>query len=153
MNNAHAPAEAPKAIPTSKTRTWRIQVPVCYESGCAPVRWDEYEVTLTADAKGTLTAEVDGLPTSLRRAINLLTEAKDEGKLTLLHEAYTDTLDKANAHALHVDLGKIGLKNWQHYSLAASIVGREITSLTQVRHGEVAAILGAALRFRGMTGM
>lgn len=136
--------------PSSKTRIWSLRIPVRYESSSAPVFYATYEVSLSADAAGEITATVDGEAAPLRRATNLLVEAQQDGDLVLLHEEYHDTLDKAAARQLHADLGRIGIKSWAHYQLAASVVGREITSLTQVRVGEVDTILGTALLERGI---
>ena len=146
MNDVHSTTDQPR----NKTRLWALRIPARYEGGSAPAFHATYEVSISADAAGVLTATVDGAPAPLERAVRLLNEAQRDGDLVLLHEEYTDTLDKAAARRLHADLGRLGIKSWAHYQLAASVVGREITSLTQVRVGEVDTILGTAMLERGM---
>ena len=146
MNDVHSTTDQPR----NKTRLWALRIPARYEGGSAPAFHATYEVSISADAAGVLTATVDGAPAPLERAVRLLNEAQSEGDVVLLHEEYTDTLSKAEARQLHADLGRIGVKGWAHYQLAASVVGRDITSLTQVRAHEVPVVLGSAMLERGM---
>ena len=57
-------------------------------------------------------------------------------------------LSPERAHVMHAELGKLGCnaKNNAHYKLASYVVGREITSLTELTEREAAQVYGEARR-------
>ncbi|WP_237724906.1 hypothetical protein [Deinococcus alpinitundrae] len=89
-------------------------------------------VTLTRTAAG-LVAEIDGQAATVESAVRLLAQAQ---RVSLLEEVLTAptpvvaVIGKAVACELHRELGRLGYRtSASHYGVAATALGRDVTSL------------------------
>lgn len=142
--------------PRNITRTWRADLYGGWGDGpSATVYLGSHVVTLSADADGKLSAEIDGEPqASIDRAVSYLNWAKTDGHLELLEEVRTPdsepltlaapVIGKARAAKLHKIMGLIGLPSAQHYALAAAALGEwvPLPSLADLTEREAHTVWG-----------
>jgi hypothetical protein len=131
---------APTTPIRNVSKTYQVVVYGRYESGSATVRLGTCTVIVSADGEGTLTASINGQPWALERADALLLEAREGGHLTLVEEFRTTIGNKA-ASAVHRELGRMRVLPVNRYQIAAVVVQRSITSLSQLQPHEVGAVL------------
>lgn len=129
--------------PRPKTRTWATMRHVTAYGE----HWghEVHTVTLTRDAAGQLSAQVDGEAAPVAQAVGILTRADT---LTLTAEAYLPgtpapaPIGKARAARLHRFMGRLGLPSAQHYALAAAALGEwaPVPSLAELSEREARAV-------------
>lgn len=102
------------------TRTWRTEHTA--EMDRVVVSVSTHTVTLRrAFVGGPLSAEVDGQPADVARAVALLEGAR---RVEVLAEDLAPApIGKARACRLHKIMGRLGLPSAQHYALAAAALG------------------------------
>lgn len=128
--------------PRAKTRTWAtVRHVTAYGE-----HWgtESHTVTLTRDAAGQLSAQLDGEPVPTVQAVSILNRADS---VTLTAEAYlpgtpAPTIGKARAARLHRFMGRLGLPSAQHYALAAAALGEweRVPSLAQLSEREARTV-------------
>lgn len=127
--------------PRPKTRTWAtVRHVTAYGE-----HWghEVHTVTLTRDAAGHLTAQLDGEHVPTAQAVSILSGADS---VTLTAEAYLPgtpaTIGKARAARLHRFMGRLGLPSAQHYALAAAALGEwaPVPSLAQLSEPEARTV-------------
>ena len=57
-----------------------------------------------------------------------------------------ETLSRARAQKMHIELTRLKLSRDEHYSLAEKVLGREVKSLTSLTESEALRVLNAARR-------
>jgi hypothetical protein len=115
---------------TAASRTFKV-LTVSRECGVV-VDVDYALVTLIRTESG-LVAAVNGAATTVDQAVRLLTGAE---KVWLEAEVLAaPAVGKPTAHALHIELGKLGYKS--HYALAAEVLSRPVTSLAALTADDV----------------
>lgn len=127
--------------PRNITRTWETVT----EHRPYGEHWGDTlnTVTLTADAHGTLTAQLDGQPVPVADAVRVLHYAT---RTTLTHEHRAPepapTIGKPRAARLHRLMGRLGLPSAQHYALAAAALGEwaPLPSLAALTEREARAV-------------
>lgn len=129
-------------------RTWRTHNTL--EMDGIVVSSSTHTVTLSREVVGgPLSAEVDGWPDSVERAVNLL---KDAWKTEVLDEVLSDTpepeivptvsadayaqpaIGLRNAFELHRELGRLKVRD--HYALAAELLARPVSSFATLSRTE-----------------
>lgn len=123
----------------AKTATWNT-VTRCTVYG---ENWgtERHTVTLTRDAQGTLTAEVDGQPALLARAVGILEGATTVSKIDERYlEVQAAPIGKARAHKLHKLMGVAGIPSREHYAFASMVLECSVYSLAELTEPEARAV-------------
>lgn len=130
--------------PTRIARTWRVRLYASYESSRSTgVYLGEADYTIGADAKGQFWATCNGELCNTDAAIFTVREALNNGHAVQIAEVRGE-LTKAQARALHITLGQMGVRHPNHYRVAMSVAGRPIRSLTELTMAELQAVLAHA---------
>ncbi|WP_027459683.1 hypothetical protein [Deinococcus murrayi] len=117
------------STPRPKTRTWAtVRHVTAYGE-----HWghETHTVTLTRDAAGRISAQLDGEPVPTAQAVAILNAADH---VTLTAEAYlpvppAPTIGKAAGCRLHKHMARAGIPSGEHYAFAARTLGRPVASL------------------------
>lgn len=146
--------------PRNISRTWKVDLYGSWGDGpSAKVLMGSHIITLSADANGERTAQVDGQEATVQRAEDLLNWAKSEGKYKLLHETLPEEseplhlpaepgIGNKRAAILHKIMGMVGLPSAQHYALAAAALGEwvPVPSLAELSEREAKTVWGHLCR-------
>jgi len=118
------------------TRTWNLELFGSYgEGGSARVSLGRKTVTLSGgrDAQGNLlplTGTINGQKAPAAKVIEMLEWAKAEGHVDQVNDDRRPlTIGKKAARELHIEMGRLGYRGVEHYSLAGEALEREVTSL------------------------
>ncbi|WP_216319769.1 hypothetical protein [Deinococcus aestuarii] len=131
-------ASSTAKAPRPKTRTWATVT--TYTAHGEHWGTARHTVTLTRDAAGTMTAEVNGQPAPLARAVGILQGADTA---TLTHEAYLGEpapIGKRRACELHRLMGQMGVPSHEHYGFAGAALDRPVYSLAALTEAEARAV-------------
>ncbi|MFB9991572.1 hypothetical protein ACFFLM_06275 [Deinococcus oregonensis] len=110
-----------------------------------------HTVTLSADAQGVLTATVDGVQVDVQTADGILRWARADGSVTVLETVYAvEGISMGEACNLHRVLGGFGFRG--HCALTSELVGRPLSSLTELSSDEAAMVRSWAYGQYGLVG-
>ena len=94
----------------------------------------EYATVQLTRTEAGLSAQINGQPAELERAVATLRTAE---RVWLLEEVLP-VIGKAIARLLHVELGRLGYRtSASHYETSSVALGREVTSLASLTAAEV----------------
>ena len=110
--------------------------------------WRELAVALAAALVYSESAELQSLkPNPTSRSVLCSVPAGQLAKHSARADApRPETLSRARAQKMHIELTRLKLSRDEHYSLAEKVLGREVKSLTSLTESEALRVLNAARR-------
>jgi len=129
--------------PTSRNVTKIFSVVTTYRECGVVTSVDHDVIELHADAQGFMTAQLNGQQIGYALATSILHHADST---RLVHEArpapvatpkVSAPIGNPAARLLHIELGRLDYKSSaSHYEVAATVLGREVTSLAALTEEE-----------------
>jgi hypothetical protein len=124
------------------TRTFRARFNITLDGAVLETR--DHLLTITGRSWETYTATLDGQPVSVLRAAQITEMARQMGTFEKIGEtaAAVSPIGNAAAHALHVQLGRLGYG--RGYGVASEVLCCEVTSLAALSAENAREVLSYA---------